>query len=358
MDKPIAFIRKTGVRFSELWIEGLSQGKTDALVALLLAQLSNLRYLYLESAFVEQSAIIGMVLRSAIYEPADHRLPEFRHLQDVSFLPSLNRHYMRDKSVKNTEDVLPFFHLPSVQQMRVAIQTPVSFTRNAANLPVPSRLKALDLTAIRESYLYEVLSITKSVTNIRWEFYYDSGIDDEVNTPIIDLDSLGAAISHIRDTLEDLTIFAMVDLGGGDQFDPAVQMKGSLHALANLDKLTRLQIPLAFLVGFTQDTTKRVQEMIPKNVEFVTLTYDLRNQNLDGISAPHLPEWNWMDYAVFGLIQSWMKDWKACTPNLRGISLVLNELDIGEWCASMRDQLRNLCAQAGVELEIYVENEM
>ncbi|KAJ5747738.1 uncharacterized protein N7511_009434 [Penicillium nucicola] len=254
IDKTIAFVRKTRVRFSELWIEGLS------------------RYL----------TILSFTKRST----------------DESRDP--NSGFVYAKYSKLTYSIL-------------------------------SRLKALELTVVRESYLYE-------------EFYYDSGIDDKVNTPIIDLDSLSATISYIRDTLEDLTIFAMVDLGGSDQFNPAVQIKGSLYAL------TSNPVTVAFLVGFTQDTTKRVQEMIPKNVEFITLTYDLRNQNLDGISAPHLPRWNWMDYAVFGLIQSWMKDWKACTPNLRGISLVLNELDIGEWCASMRDQLRNLCAQAGVEL--------
>ncbi|KAJ5337816.1 hypothetical protein N7452_004544 [Penicillium brevicompactum] len=242
--------------------------------------------------------------------------------------------------------------------MKVAIQTPVHFTENAARPPVPSRLKALDLTAIRESYLCKLLSISKSVTNLRWEMYYDSGIGDEVNPPIVDLDSLGAAISHVRDTLEDLTMIGSVVLGGGDQFDPAVQIKGSLHALVSMHKLSRLQIPIAFLVGFTEDITKRVQEMIPKNVEFVTLTYDMRNQNLDSISAPHLPVWDWTDHAVFGLIHSWIQDWKTCTPNLRVITLGLWELDPGEWCTDMRDQLRDLCAQAGVDLAIYEETEI
>lgn len=258
MDKLIAFIQGTRVRFSDVWIKGVSKGKTDALVAVLLAQLSNLRYLNLESAFVERSEFIGMLLRSAIYEPADHLLPEFRHLQEVYFRPTLNCHNRNDKSVKNTEDVLPFFHLPNVERMKVVIQPPVHFTENAPRPPVSSRLKALDLTAIRESYLCKVLSISKSVTNLRWEMYYDSGIEDEVNPPIVDLDSLGAAISHVRDTLEDLTIIGSVDLRGGDQFDPAVQIKGSLHALVSMHKLSRLQIPLAFLVGFTEDITKRV----------------------------------------------------------------------------------------------------
>ena len=216
MDKLIAFIQGTRVRFSDVWIKGVSQGKTDALVAVLLAQLSNLRYLNLESAFVERSEFIGMLLRSAIYEPADHLLPDFRYLQEVYFRPTLNGYHRNDKSVKNTGDVLPFFYLPTVEKMKVAIQTPVHFTENAARLPVLSRLKALDLTAIRESYLCKLLSISKSVINLRWEMYYDSGIGDEVNPPIVDLDSLGAAISHVRDTLEDLTMIGSVDLGGGD----------------------------------------------------------------------------------------------------------------------------------------------
>jgi hypothetical protein len=243
--------------------------------------------------------------------------------------------------------------------MSVAIENPVSFTQSTRYLPIPSRLKSLNLTAIWESYLGEVLSVTKNVENLRWELFYYFGIDDDINTPIVDLDSLGSAICHIRDTLQDLSIFAMVERAGGDPFLPAIKMEGSLHAIVNLEKLKRLQVPLAFLVGFAQDTTKRLQDMIPRNVEFVSLTYDLWDQNEDGKSR-EWPEWEWEDQAILNLLQNWLKDYKACTPNIRGISLILEQVDtdIDEWCPSMRHQLRELGAQVGAQLEIYVKDEM
>jgi hypothetical protein len=93
MDGLIAFIRGTKVPYINIWIQGLSQGETDAFVALLLAQLSNLRCLYLGPTFIERSVIIGMFLRSALDAPMEYRLPDFRHLQDVSFLCWADQNY-------------------------------------------------------------------------------------------------------------------------------------------------------------------------------------------------------------------------------------------------------------------------
>ena len=129
--------------------------------------------------------------------------------------------------------------------------------------------------------------------------------------------------------------------------------------MVNLDMLKRLQVPLAFLVGFAHDTTKRLQDMIPRNIEFLSITYDLRDQN-DSYLKPDWPIWDWRDYAVLGLLQSWLEDWKVCTPHLRGISLVLEWVDDfgDEWNPSMRQQLRELGTQTGVQLEIIAIDEM
>jgi hypothetical protein len=84
LDKPIAFIQRMGLPYSKRWIQELRDGTIDALVALLLAQLSILRYLYLSGDFTRRTVLIGMVLQSAICE--NYGLPDFGRLQDVSFL--------------------------------------------------------------------------------------------------------------------------------------------------------------------------------------------------------------------------------------------------------------------------------
>ncbi|KAG2019322.1 hypothetical protein GB937_005236 [Aspergillus fischeri] len=83
----------------------------------------------------------------------------------------------------------------------------------------------------------------------------------------------------------------------------------------------------------------------------ITITDDLRLQNEDGMVAK-LPRWEWTDDAMLGLLQSWLKDWKACTPHLRGITLLLSWNDNDEWSPRMRDQLSELGAHAGVPLEL------
>ncbi|RDW70513.1 uncharacterized protein DSM5745_08024 [Aspergillus mulundensis] len=160
----------------ERWVQSLRDGSIDAVVALLLARLPSLRALYLGPSFTRQTALIGMVLRSAICEGTDRSLPDFRHLQDVTLLRPQSHDKACDRKVKNTADLLPFFYLHNLQRMSAAIQTPDAWTWPAAHLPTPSNLTSLDLTCIREAYLGDVLAVTENLQTLRWDCYYDAGV--------------------------------------------------------------------------------------------------------------------------------------------------------------------------------------
>ncbi|KAJ5431203.1 hypothetical protein N7445_008935 [Penicillium cf. griseofulvum] len=177
--------------------------------------------------------------------------------------------------------------------------------------------------------------------------------------PIVDLDRIGDAISCLRGTLTDLKILAEVQLGGNDINLPGIKTEGSLSAMVNMENLRILQVPLAFLVGFAQDTTKRLQNVLPRYLEHLTITYDLCLQN-DEQMEPDWPEFEWEDHAVLGLLKSWLEDRKAFAPNLRGISLRLarNETADEEWDPIMRHQLTELGAQAGVPLDVIFSDEI
>jgi hypothetical protein len=180
-------------------------------------------------------------------------------------------------------------------------------------------------------------------------WYYDYGLDDQFNKPIVNLDQIGSALSQISPSLTELNISAEVGMGGNDCWYPGVIIKDSLHQIADLDHVKRLKIPLAFLVGFAQDTSKTLQNKIPKNLEFLTLTYDLGIQE-----DPEMPEFDWEDWAVLGLLQSWLEGWKSCTPRLRGITLVVENLLelIGAWDSDMMFQLSELSIQTGIQLDL------
>ncbi|KAI2851368.1 hypothetical protein CBS11350_1272 [Aspergillus niger] len=310
-----AFIQGTGVPYSDLWICELHQGTIDALLALLVAQLSNLR------------------------------LPTFQHLRDVSFHRAVGDDGTRPKMTpqdraKNTANVLPLFYLPNIRSMSVTVENPDVFTWPAAHLPDPSKLTSLDLTAVREAYLGDLLSVMPYLKTLRWAWYYDYGVEDDFVSPTVDLDRIAAAL--------------MPQSGGNEQFHPAVKMEGSLRAMVEFDELKRLRIPLAFLVGFVEDTTKRLQDVVPRNIEFLTITDELGLQNDGGDYNSDWPIYEWTDTAVLTLLRTWLRGWKSCTPQLRGISVLFDYIDtnIGEWPPELRHQFMELGAQAEVHLEL------
>jgi hypothetical protein len=202
------------------------------------------------------------------------------------------------------------------------------------------------------------LSYTLS-KSLRWTWYYDYGLRDAVNLPIVDLDQIGDAISCLRGTLTDLKIIGDVQLGGKDINLPRLKTEGSLSAMVNMENLRTLQVPWAFLVGFAQDTTKRLQNVLPRYLEYVTITYDLCLQN-DEQMEPEWPEFEWEDHAILDLLKSWLQDREAFTPNLRGICLGLarDETDDYEWDPTMRHQLTALGVQTGVPFEVIFIDEI
>lgn len=56
------------------------------------------------------------------------------------------------------------------------------------------------------------------------------------------------------------------------------------------------------------------------------------------------------------MIQDWWEDWETYTPQFRSFKLFLENSD-EDWCVEIRGELSDLCAQLGIQLEIYKELE-
>ncbi|KAL4994208.1 hypothetical protein BDV10DRAFT_189212 [Aspergillus recurvatus] len=363
LGKAFAFIRGTGVPYADRWMEelaapgaGMCIATIDALLALLLSQLPNLKRLYLGPNFVQDTRLIGMVLRSAICEPGEYTLPDFRHLQDISFQPRLNDSDEPSRYIKNTKDVLPFLYLPSLRRLSAGIENPVAWAWPAACLPIAPNLRTLELSCIRELYLGELLSGTQNVESLWFHWYFDWGLHyyrDRFTTNIVHLDQLGDAIAGIGSTLTDLTISAECDYASGDIMRPAIKLEGSLHALLTCENIRELQVPLAFLVGFARDPTKRLHDAMPPNVEDVFITDDLAWQN-DDLWDGTLPAWEWQDYVIIDLIEKWLVDWKDgyCTPCLRRVTVLVSLTDdvLCPWLPPMQRRLTGLGVTYGLEV--------
>ncbi|KAL2803404.1 hypothetical protein BJX63DRAFT_437001 [Aspergillus granulosus] len=345
LDDLIAAIQRTGVPFRDTWIQELRHGSIYAVVALLLAQLPNLRCLYLNGAFTRQTTVIGMVLRSALCEPNGYELPKFQHLQEVSFL--------MPQWEDEARDALAFFYLRNIERISALIENAPQFKWPGVQPPLLSKLKALDLTHIRQKYLGKLLLVTPNLTSLRWFWYYDLGVRDDFITRTVELDQIPSALSHVRSSLTELTLKAACEAGANTHWYPGVKVNGSLSGIADFDMVKRFQVPLVFLVGFSRNPATRLRDVVPRNVELLIITDDLKVQNVDDVE-PDCPQWEWDDCAIINSLSSWPEDAAEFTPHLRQVRLLFSDIwhDENEWPSEMRDRLREVGARVGVQVEL------
>jgi hypothetical protein len=65
----------------------------------------------------------------------------------------------------------------------------------------------LSLLYVRDYFLGDLLSVTKGLNSLEWEWMYTPELeDDRVQMPIIDLKRINMALYRVRETLTDLTI--------------------------------------------------------------------------------------------------------------------------------------------------------
>lgn len=345
-------ISRLNVPYSKQWIEELRAGTMDAYVALLLSQLPGLRVLRLDKDFMRESKLVSMLIRSAVFREElgeGSHVPSFEHLQEVSALyyrPGVDIREYTD--ARNTNDVLPLFYLPSVERVTTLIDNPRTFSWPVAHPPNPSKLSSLDLTLMREGHLGQILSVAKGLRILRWDWFYRPDLEDRFVTDIIDLDQIGADVSHVRETLTELAISATVDKARADPEFPPLTVKGA-HSVAfhQLHVLRKLQVPLPILMGGfapSGSNAKRLVEALPRNIEELTIT--------DGLYLQE--EYEWQDVHLLDALSLWWlgEGWKRCTPQLKRFHLLLKLTAIGQWHPDMRQQLRDLGVQAGIQVKI------
>ncbi|PLB36520.1 uncharacterized protein BDW47DRAFT_132712 [Aspergillus candidus] len=349
LDELVECIEKTQVPYAEQWIQELRVGTMDAFLALLLSQLPNLACLYLAKNFARESRLMGMMLRSALCDRfQDHHLPSFTRLKDVTAVyPGLGLEIREYTEMRNTADVLPLFYLPSVERIRTLVDNPsTAFIWPGECPPNPSRLVSLDLTMLREGPLGQVLSVTRGLQKLRWDWYYRPDLQDRFVTDIIDLNQIAADLSHIQETLTDLTITAGSDVSQADPEKPELTFRGSFTPFRGLDELKRLEVPMAFLLGFApwEPNVVSLEEALSKNIEWLTITDDLCLQQ----------EWEWSYESEYlsRVVGSWLQDWKEFTPRLRGFCLLGKVFRVRDWDPAMIQGFRDIGAQTGIQVEI------
>lgn len=351
LEEVLTFVTMTGVSYRETWLEELRNGTMEAFVAVLLCQPSHLTNIFLDADFAKETRIIGLVLRTTLCGTRGCDLGlDFSHLKSASIERYPNDTLYRHQVIRNIADVLPLFYIPSVTQISAGIENPhnpvihlpsPTFSWPAAQPPTCPNLRVLKVINLREPYLGQLLSVASQIQSLHWGWYYNTQYeDDHIFTPIINLDQFFKAISHLRNTLEELTISTECDKGCDIEL-PRLTVEGSFKAIADFDKLKKFTAPLPLLLGFASDQTKQIQESLPRNLEFLTITDELYYHE----------EYEWEDRDVVSVLEPWLENFQASTPHLRGIALYL-ELAQEIWNQPIRSELEEICARVGVQIEI------
>ena len=274
--------------------------------------------------FFRESSLIALVLRSILCGPRSDWLTADISTS-LSELRSVTHWYSGLRPARNTESALLFFYLPSVDSLHISIDDPLGHI-----LPWPTTLppSALSLTSlsiaggkIRESYLGQILAAVPRLRSLPW--HCKRNLEDQLNSPLVNLDQLMPSLAHVKETLTELSI-------GGVNLCPAPpRLQGSARALAGFDQLTKLSIPLVFLTGFALPLRSGFRNCLPRNLEELTLT--------DALSFDEE-----CDEACAAEIATWLADMRTSTPRLWKLCLLFEDADL--------DEILELARQAGLEV--------
>ncbi|ENH67880.1 hypothetical protein FOC1_g10005306 [Fusarium oxysporum f. sp. cubense race 1] len=283
LDELNAAIRRTGVylHFGEELQLGIIQktqsATSDAAAAVIVSLLKKLERLTVSENWYNEARLLGLMFQLALCRTNQHSTqssqPTFSFLNYVSLDPML--HEDTNTEPDKVDQDLCLFYLPCIQHLSTSIQNPTPFSWPCASAPNPVSLTSLDIFRLRETRLAPVLSATKNLRKLKYNWFYRPDLDEEVNTSTLMLDELAMALLEVKNSLEDLEITAETcpayTMGGYDP--PDFTFHESLAEMKSMRRLKTLNVPWSFLTGMTDfSATGRLGNALPQNLEYLILS--------------------------------------------------------------------------------------
>ena len=293
--------------------------------------------------------LTSLILRSVLCgSRSDSRIPGVHTTLHQLYAVTFDRFSScyDNRAVRNTANVLPFFYLPSLKKMSITIHDPLVpiFPWPTTQPPSSPSLTSLRVVSMRESHLGQVLVTLPRLRSLHWTWCFDPDVEDQFNSPVINLDQLMPALAYVKETLTELIMPAVCYYANIAATPFPLHVRGFARALARFDHLTKLVIPLVFITKFTLPVRDRLANCLPHNLEDLTLTDDLYT-DIDINEA-------WDEAGYTNAIVTWMTDMKTSTPRLRKLCLVLATPD--EWVSledlGARNEIRELGRRMGIEV--------
>lgn len=340
LDDFLAFAKRLDVRTKHLFPQDLLLGVMDAYVALLLAQLRNISCLSFDISYTRYTRLMDSVLESALKGDSPHCLiPRFKRLRHVIW----TQDFLRLPVDWHPVELTRFFYLRNPQSITALGRTPIRFNRPRNSSDIFPTIREVAVRYMQEDYVGELLSATPNLERFTWTWNHDTrSTEMPPYEPVtIDLDEIGAHLSAVQRSLKSLCISAIYLYRNIHCFPNWLEVRGSLDVLASFERLEYLQLPMAFVWGFSRDTTRRLEDILPSSLVSLCLTdhmCSLEENDLD-------------NQDLMRALESWLSGWKRQTPKLETLRLELKETE-PEWKAPMRETLIQLGREAGIGVTI------
>ncbi|TLD05011.1 uncharacterized protein PgNI_09262 [Pyricularia grisea] len=342
----ISLIAELDLPYSELWVERLREGTMDAIVALILVRLPNLRSLVVQRDFTKETTCVMAVLRTIALEKLDW-LPRVIHLREVSMRFDMDDCVYRDA---NLQDLLPLFYLPAIEALDLDLDDPMQWSWPTPAPPEAASLKSLTLNNIREQGLKFILAAAQSLETLEWVASHSQMSiikqdSDATTSKMMDLDIVTGALLPIRSTLVDLTLGLNTVHPFGEDFF-YLDFHGSLAGIAQLEKVERFEVELVYLASNALfDNRFRIWERVPRNLRILVFReppgifpiVDDREEEL-GTSI------------LFRNMREWMHKWRGETPRLERIEVLTSPSDQWSWGRQFFRDLFAEDATTGIEM--------
>ncbi|KAI6345082.1 hypothetical protein MCOR25_011057 [Pyricularia grisea] len=342
----ISLVAELDLPYSELWAEKLREGTMDAIVALILTRLPNLRSLIVQRDFTKEKTCVTAVLRTITLEKLDW-LPQFIHLREVSMRFDMDDCVYRDA---NTQDLLPLFYLPAIEALDLDLDDPMQWSWPTPTPPDASSLKSLTLHNVREHGLNFILATTQNLEKLEWVASHSqmSIIKQEVDattSKMMDLDIVTGALLPLRNTLVNLTLGLRTDHPFGDDYF-YLDFHGSLAGIAQLEQVERFEVELAYLASNALfDNRFPIWERLPRNLRILVfrkhpLIFSVADDQEEELGTSIL----------FRNMREWMHKWRGETPRLERIEVLTLPGDYWSWGRQFFRDLFAEDAMAGIEM--------
>ncbi|CAG7566023.1 unnamed protein product [Fusarium equiseti] len=333
---------REGIQLSTL--SKIHEKWADATMALLLCLLPGLSKFSASRNWTEETRTLEAVFGLSLCPTTgDLSFPNLQSLIDLSVASTVGN-FLPNLDPENTAEALSTFYLPNIRRLSVSIDNPVQFTWPNPLPPNPAFLTSLDIYRLRECYLASILSVTKNLKSLRYEWHYRPDIDEHVSIDTVLLDTMIEAFLEVSDTLEELHITAWIAaaFSQGMYDDPDITFRKSLAQISRMKRLKTLHVPWVFLTGWgILPTIKQIGHTLPTTLQHLTLNRDL--MRVRELEPP--------DKAMVSALEQEFANgafWNA--KSLKSICLPQSFYRRGGWSEECQERLEVLGAQSGVTL--------